>query len=343
MASSHFPLDKTFLIATWLESLVYGFYLCLFSSSLFVSTTLRKSQNNHGRVMLYIGVVMFIIATVHLAMNLYRLIEGYVVHVYEPGGAQAYLGNLASWHHVFKDTLYATQEIFGDAVAIYRVWIIWNRDWRPIVLPVMLFIVSCISGYTVCGLYPTISPTAPVFSPVLARWIKTFFVVAVVQSSLTTGLMAYRIWMTNRRTSQFKIVTSNLKPVLKILLESASLQFFVELILLILYLAGHNAQYILLEIVTPTVGITFTAITIRIALRMAAQGYSDNNHVPSIHSLSLNTMQRMRSIAVNITQTKQSTFDQGTVSTGVDVESGQGKVEIYRPETGLASQPVLPS
>lgn len=51
-------------------------------------------------------------------MNCYRMIQGFVVHVASPGGAVGYLGALAPWHHVFKDTLYATQEILGDAVAV---------------------------------------------------------------------------------------------------------------------------------------------------------------------------------------------------------------------------------
>ena len=52
------------------------------------------------------------------AMNCYRMIQGYVVHVNEPGGAVAYIGDLRRWDHIFKDTLYATQEIFGDGVAV---------------------------------------------------------------------------------------------------------------------------------------------------------------------------------------------------------------------------------
>ena len=42
-------------------------------------------------------------------------------------------------------------------------------------------------------------------------------------------------------------------PIVRILIESASLQFFVEVLLLALYAANYNAQYILLEIVTPLV------------------------------------------------------------------------------------------
>lgn len=54
----------------------------------------------------------------YVAMNCFRMVEGYVDNANAPGGAAAYIANLAPWHHVFKDTLYATQEIFGDFVAV---------------------------------------------------------------------------------------------------------------------------------------------------------------------------------------------------------------------------------
>lgn len=104
-----------------------------------------------------------------------------------------------------------------------------------------------------CALFSTVDPAATVFNPVLTQWIKTFYSVAVVQSTLTTGLMAYRIWATDRRTAIFRTARSHLMPIFRILLESASLLLFVEVLLLSLYLANYNAQYILLEIITPTV------------------------------------------------------------------------------------------
>ncbi len=58
-------------------------------------------------------------------MNCFRMIEGYVIHRSDPGGPVAYIGKLAPWDHVFKDTLYATQEILGDAVAV-RICLLLN-------------------------------------------------------------------------------------------------------------------------------------------------------------------------------------------------------------------------
>ena len=30
------------------------------------------------------------------------------------------------------------QYVIGDAIVIWRVWIVWNRDWRPVVAPALL-------------------------------------------------------------------------------------------------------------------------------------------------------------------------------------------------------------
>lgn len=114
-------------------------------------------------------------------------------------------------------------------------------------------IVSTVSGYTVCGLYTVVVTSDTVFDPRLANWITTFYSIAVVQSAITTGLMAYRIWNAEKRMAKYRTSQSNLRPVLWILVESASLQFFVELVLLALYAANYNCQYLMLEPVTPLV------------------------------------------------------------------------------------------
>ena len=97
-------------------------------------------------------------------MNCYRLIQGYVVHAGDPGGPAAWFGALSPWDHVLKDTLFATQEILGDAVAvsapfepvvacvlmiakIYRTYIVWNRNWK-IVAPLTVLLIVGISAFS---------------------------------------------------------------------------------------------------------------------------------------------------------------------------------------------------
>lgn len=67
------------------------------------------------QVMIGVSCLMFFIATFHLIMNCFRLVRGYVGHASTPVD---YLGNLRLWDHILKDTLYATQEILGNAAAV---------------------------------------------------------------------------------------------------------------------------------------------------------------------------------------------------------------------------------
>ncbi|PSS37990.1 hypothetical protein PHLCEN_2v173 [Hermanssonia centrifuga] len=238
-------------------------------------------------------------------MNCFRMIEGYVIHRSDPGGPVAYIGKLAPWDHVFKDTLYATQEILGDAVAV-------------------------LSGYTVCGLYPSENSNSSVFDPRLLHWITTFYAISVVQSGITTFLMAFRIWQTDKRSATYRTnKEGNLMPILRILVESAFAQFAVEVILLSLYAANYNAQYLLLELVTPLVGITFNAITIRIALRQAEtfvatrSAASFGHHAPTNNHHDIATIGSipMRPMPISISITKD-------VEAHGDINSDHGSTAV---------------
>lgn len=109
-----------------------------------------------------------------------------------------------------------------------------------------------VSGYTVCALFVKVDPNQTVFDPLLNSWIRAFYSIAVVQNIITTSLMAFRIWRTTHQSAKFR-TDRGLIPILRILVESAALQLVVEILLLALYCSNINAQYILLELVTPVV------------------------------------------------------------------------------------------
>lgn len=80
-----------------------------------------------------------------------------------------------------------------------------------------------------------------------------FYALAVIQNIMTTSLMAYRIWISYRNTAAYKMNSGGLLSVIRILIESAALQLIAELILLAFYSADMNAQFIMLEAITPLV------------------------------------------------------------------------------------------
>ena len=111
------------------------------------------------------SIIFFVVATLHVAMNCYRMVMAYVIRRDAPGGPVAYIGQLAPWDHVLKDTLYCTQEILGDAVAVstkhfpviitvlrfpyqvYRTYVVWGHNWKAVALPIASLVVS-LGSYT---------------------------------------------------------------------------------------------------------------------------------------------------------------------------------------------------
>ncbi|KAG7087520.1 hypothetical protein E1B28_013479 [Marasmius oreades] len=277
--SINIDYNVLFLIAGWIEAVAYGFLFCIFCVTLyFTFGGTRRSYDNHSKILLGISTSLFLIATVHASLGCYRLVAAYVFHGGDPRGPPpaAYLGNLGHWDAIMTEVLYATQEVIGGAAAIYRCWILWNKQFKVVALPMLLLIVTIVFGYWCNALFARQGTNEGTLGEQkqLINGIRTFYAVAVVQNILTTGLMIYAIYRNYRNT-----VGTNLKTyggirmtwLMRTMVEAAALQLLIEFLLLVLFLVGTNVQYIFLNAVVPVIGITFNAMTISYRLRLLTE------------------------------------------------------------------------
>ncbi|KAF9003652.1 hypothetical protein BDQ17DRAFT_1241969 [Cyathus striatus] len=237
--------------------------------------------------MMSISGLMFFTATFHLSINCYRLLLGYADGHLAPSGPAVYLSNPKTWHYILKDILFGTQQTLGSAAAIYRTWVLWSYNWKVVVLPIILLTMNIITGSLISAAY-----TKEVFNVVVSnRLITTYYSVSFVLSVITVGLMSYRIWITHRNAADYRAGEGKLISIMWILIESAALQIITEFILLVLSFLQENSRYIVLEWITPTVGITFNSITVRVklqSLREAGEQTKDaDNLVQTIGSMPL--------------------------------------------------------
>ena len=181
---------------------------------------------------------------------------------------------------------------------IYHTYVIWGRNWK-VATPLVALFIACtstphpsfsfsadpsirvVSGYFVCGLYPSEPLNSSIFDSPLRAWISAFYAMSCVQSSLTTGLMAYRLWSMDRRTARYRADTGGLMPALLILVQSAALQLLAELIVLVLYASGLSLQYIVLETITPLVVCYAQSLRRRIAAERQSRRPSPSMRSPS--------------------------------------------------------------
>ena len=62
--------------------------------------------------------IQALISPQHLAVDLQRIIEGFITERDGPGGPIGYFGKLFEWSHVFKTAIFALQTVLADSFAV---------------------------------------------------------------------------------------------------------------------------------------------------------------------------------------------------------------------------------
>jgi hypothetical protein len=88
----------------------------------------------------------------------------------------------------------------------------------------------------------------------------TIYALAFVQNIMTTGLLAYRIWQQHRKSQGVVASAISLIPLVRIIIESASIYLLNLLILIILYALDSNGQFIAQEAIVPVCGKFYHAV-----------------------------------------------------------------------------------
>ncbi|KAG7099699.1 hypothetical protein E1B28_001519 [Marasmius oreades] len=267
--AGNIPLDVAGVLSVWFETLIYGIYTCLFLSSFYM--TLRKGMlhSRPSKIFFVATLVMWINCSAHVAVNLYRLLRGYV-YLRETVGPTNYFNDLGRPDKVVAGVLNALMTWMGDSLVIYRCYLVWDSNIWVVILPISLLIVSIISNCVALYMFTKV-PLGTIFGPALVHWMNTIYATAFAQNALTSSLIAYRLWKQEKNSRRAGIrsqgSSSNLIPVARIVVESAALYMALLLCLIVLYIQNNNGQFVLQEASPPAVGIVFCSISVRVSMR----------------------------------------------------------------------------
>ncbi|KAJ6460199.1 hypothetical protein C8R45DRAFT_1081186 [Mycena sanguinolenta] len=230
----------------WVGTFFYGIYLVLFCICMYI--LLHRPSSRGNTVLLVTAISLFTFSSILIVLILVLV----TAEIEE-------LANIAS-DRILNATyiIYAVHNSIADGLLIYRCYVVWNHDWRVIVLPVMLLIAS-----TACGFDVFLDPTPQ-------------FAVILVTNFLVTGLTAGRIWWISHHgraylgeAAQKRYAFAILLTVESGLLYSATILAF--LIVISIPSLAYTLEEPLLQIVTQVTGIAPTLIIVRVGMGVAAE------------------------------------------------------------------------
>ncbi|GLB39546.1 hypothetical protein LshimejAT787_0700560 [Lyophyllum shimeji] len=342
----HLPrLDGAQLAATVLESVFYGIYFVLLiqcAEALIYRAKVRGESML--RPMPITAVVLFVTITAHWILDLMLTFEAFIQptdpgYCVTPAGlnpAEKVYLNLPDIKNVLTSVFYVLTTLVGDGFMIYRLYIVWSRNYFIIIPPVIMCISLAITGGVVTYLFS--QATTPLFQAAGA-WITSSFVLTFVCNLYSTGLIAFKIFRSNRHFGRASNdYGSGVNKVMEILVESAVLYGLCITLALGTYVGDSNIQFTIVAVNGPVIGIIFCMIVAR-----AHRTVNSTSHQASTNK-SRQISHALRPMAVKITTHVEGSIDASTPKTATfgtpPVSSGIYQTDLHSSEDSVEKEEV---
>lgn len=257
------------LFGTIFEAILYGIYFTLFVICMFVFDNKKPATN---LVVKYTVIAMFLVSTAHIGGTIASLQAGFFT--VRPETPEKYFNSKAVPLNLVNKSFYGLNMVLGDALMIYRLWIIYLRNWYIIVLPILLTAATGTLIAVTIWEFSMLVPGQTAFASKVKAIAPALFAVPLVTNLVITGLIIWRIKQAHN--SRHFVANHKLDAIYRRLIrntiESCAIYPFVLLVTLILYCRNDNGQDVLTGSMAQVVSIVPTLMWLQQRLGQSALG-----------------------------------------------------------------------
>lgn len=188
------------------EGTLYGIFFTLFvlSSALLISRARKTSP--HASIWSILctpliagSLAMFVAITVHWVIEGARLVQA----VNSPEGPLIFYLEWSQPTFVAEMGFFIAAAVIGDALIIYRLWVVWNYRNLVVVFPILGLV-----GLLTCGIglvqeFPQLETGAGIFQSSAARWATPDCVFTICTNVYCSAMIAYKLWLVDSRSQKY--------------------------------------------------------------------------------------------------------------------------------------------
>lgn len=256
---------EIYLHMGFIESYGNGFYTALFGVTLYAMIVTKKAHKTNLGLFLAL-IMMYILATTHSACHWFIVKNGFIDHGETPTSTALYFVGTPLWITVLSALTLTLNTLIADCILIWRCWIVWNHNWKIIILPTMCTVAGAALGFRSIA-----EQAAYIINPNLDRnsfvdFATPYFALSLVTTSLATVLIIFRIMtMTESATRKSR----GYRRVIEVVVESAVLYSVSLIIFLPLLVAESLEDGYAQAVVVQMTGIAPTLIVARVSLGLS--------------------------------------------------------------------------
>ncbi|EIW56943.1 uncharacterized protein TRAVEDRAFT_21881 [Trametes versicolor FP-101664 SS1] len=159
--------------------------------------------------------------------------------------------------------------MFGLALAIYRLFIVWNRSKKVIVVPATLCLVNAVCGYL------TLGPLTTTFI------LLGFILLSLVSNVLCSVLIIWRVFRSANHSTPFSARFKLYQKVAEAIVQSAAIYSTASIALGLTFFFNPNNKpgfLVCLAVFPPLIGLVFSFIVLRMARTSAEDAARRSSH-----------------------------------------------------------------
>ncbi|TFY69124.1 hypothetical protein EVG20_g3295 [Dentipellis fragilis] len=296
-ASNTLPLDKAGIISTVLEGILYGFSVFMYGVTMWVPFY-RRSIN---RPMVVVATMLFIFSTLHLGIDIERIVEGLVYNRnFIPGGPPAWFANPSEFTFCFQEFCLCAPDhhrrrCHGEPVDAF-----FQALSLLIITLLCGVITTAVGSAWACAQAKPSSQAGGVFAEETGQWITAFYSSTLSTNLICTDQLAGQPQGTCRHQILADAVT----------IADAGILYSVSFLsALVCFVSKSNGQYILLDMIMPIISIAFYMIIVRVGIAKVGTSSRSGTSSGAGHLNYVTPRNRgdygMRPLEVRITQLRE--------------------------------------
>ncbi|KAG6850449.1 hypothetical protein H0H93_013321 [Arthromyces matolae] len=215
----------------------------------------RGGQSRIG--MTIVITILFILATADLGAYWAYVRRAFIAHGDTAETIAAALNEYPMWFTAMLSFGDANAAL-ADCVIIWRTWVIWGRNWKIIVAPIITTMLTI--AFSIIATYQTVTNTT--FGVLGVDYATALYSTTLATTIICTGAIVYRVVSIGGFRSY--------SAILEILIESAMLYCIATLFALIAYIVDGPASEYSSAFWTACTGIAPTLVVARVAAGQAA-------------------------------------------------------------------------
>ncbi|KAK0435497.1 hypothetical protein EV421DRAFT_1835228 [Armillaria borealis] len=259
--------DVAELAGLVIEACLYGVLTVLTIGTLYVLLR-RRRREAVNYTLLATSVLMYSLATAQIVVDCITIFNTFIPM--DRATRQATLANVTIPTNAAKRAILFAMMILGDAIVIYRCWVVWAHNWYFVILPILCSVSSAVLAYmTIWATQHRIAGAFILRTP--WSYGTAIFILSLAANAISTSLIAYRIWSSERQLKASTAGTSgrgHIMPVVRIIIKSGALNtaYLIAYITVLQVQKGKGSLPIVADMGSPLVGSIFSLVIVRVGL-----------------------------------------------------------------------------